>query len=315
MRIVIFRPGTWNGTRYTKEFCRAMAEAYDPTGGIEAPLVVGHRSWSEAPRDEDELAHGWAQRLEVDGSGKVFAVVPNPSPEMVGWIQTNRLRYLSVEMSYDLNERGEPTNPQLIRMCALGRSIPAVPTTRIRAEFDRTGDVLTIHTTDDGTFVLARLSASFDAAEHTNTPQEEDGMDTDTGTGAPTAALDEHARAQLEQLRRRNEELERRERERESAAFVATVGGTGLAPAVRELAAALDAKLGEADRAQYRELLGKLAPPVTLGRETTIKQAQGPEGSLASQVRAYQRTHKIETFEAALDGLRAESPELFGGAA
>lgn len=107
MRIVIFRPGTWNGTRYTKEFCRAMAEAYDPTGGIEAPLVVGHRAWSEAPRDEDELAHGWAQRLEVDGSGKVFAVVPNPSPEMVGWIQTNRLRYLSVEMSYDLNVCGE----------------------------------------------------------------------------------------------------------------------------------------------------------------------------------------------------------------
>ena len=75
----------------------------------------------------------------------------------------------------------------------------------------------------------------------------------------PTAALDEHARAQLESLRRRNEELERRERERESAAFVATVGGTGLAPAVRELAAALDANLGEADRAQYRELLGKPA--------------------------------------------------------
>ena len=109
MRIVIFRPGTWNGTLYTKEFCRAMAEAYDPTGGIEALLVVGHRAWSEAPRDEDELAHGWAQRLEMDGSGKVFAVVPNPSPEMVGWIQTNRLRYLSVEMSYDLNARGEPT--------------------------------------------------------------------------------------------------------------------------------------------------------------------------------------------------------------
>lgn len=171
MRIVIFRPGTWNGTRYTKEFCRAMAEAYDPTGGVEAPLVVGHRAWSEAPRDEDELAHGWAQRLEVDGSGKVFAVVPNPSPEMVGWIQTNRLRYLSVEMSYDLNARGEPANPQLIRMCALGRSIPAVPTTRIRAEFDRAGDVLTIDTTDDGTFVLARLSASFNAAEHMNTPR------------------------------------------------------------------------------------------------------------------------------------------------
>lgn len=305
MRLLIFKPGEWNGRRYSKEFCRALVENYDPQRGVEAPLVVGHRDWSAAARDEDEFAHGWAATLELDNAAQVFAIIPEPSPDIVGWIQTRKLRYVSVELAFDYDQDKSPINPRLIRIAALGRSIPAVPTTRIKASFALAQGGLLVDESDDNTLTaFGRL-----AWEETD---EEDEMGEKNRQPETTSAPSvEELQARLAAAEAKNAELEQADRLRSSEAFMATVGGTGLPPAVRSEAAAFDAGLSDEARGQFRTLLGKMAPVVSLGRKHEADKPAVTAGSLSAQVKAYQREHNIGTFAEAMSALRATRPELF----
>ena len=315
MRILIFKPGTWNGRRYTQEFCRQMVANYDPQRGIEAPVVVGHRDgWGRT--DEYEFAHGWASSLEVDVSGQVFAIIPEPTGELVEWIQTHKLRYVSIEMFFDLSDKDIPINPQLVRIAVLGRSIPAVPVTRIKAEFSAVGGGLFVQEADGVYCAFGVLTVD---GLDTESNGEEEAMGQTQGASADTAteSVEElqaklaASEARADTLEKRNTELEAKNHETEAATFMASVGGTGLPPAVRDQAAAHDVTLNEEQRKSFRAFLGALAPVVTLGKDPVVEQPQRVTGNLSEKIRAYQKKHNLGSFVDAMTALRSKQPELF----
>jgi len=136
MILKIFEAGEYPQGSWPLERVRAMVDAYDPVGNIEAPGVVGHMDNVLAERLENELAYAWVKSLTMNEQGEVFADVPDDqmSPELRSWLANHNLRYISAEIA-EYDKQPAPTPPYLIRIAFLGRSTPAVSTTRIPGLF------------------------------------------------------------------------------------------------------------------------------------------------------------------------------------
>jgi hypothetical protein len=142
--IMIFKAGKYPQGDWPKERVQKMVDAYDPVRNIEAPAVIGHRYYANT--DESQFAHGWVKSLRMDGSGKVFADIPDFSAESKRAMAENKLRYVSAEI-YEFDKVDETQPPYLRAVALLGRDSPQIPTTRLPSLFGlmTSGTVITIN--------------------------------------------------------------------------------------------------------------------------------------------------------------------------
>ncbi|MDR1637827.1 MAG: hypothetical protein LBR93_10885, partial [Treponema sp.] len=109
-----------------------LAEAYDPEKNLAAPVVIGHRFYNNT--DESQYAHGWVKSLRMDGSGKVYADIPEFSADVKKAIAENKLRYVSAEI-YEYDKVNAEDSPYLRGVALLGRDSPQIPAAKLPALF------------------------------------------------------------------------------------------------------------------------------------------------------------------------------------
>jgi hypothetical protein len=127
----------------------------------------------------------------------------------------------------------------------------------------------------------------------------------------------EAAKAQLAAFQKENETLRNAGKKAESEAFFGKLRDEGkLPPALFEQAAALDIRLNETDRKDFRALFGALETKVDLSGKHTADKKTAPasgasEADVAAKIRAYQAEHKLSSYTEAAKALYAEKPGLF----
>jgi hypothetical protein len=327
--LFVFKAGKYPQGDWPVERIQKMVDAYDPVNGIEAPAVIGHRSF--AMRDADQFAHGWVESVRMDKDGKVYATVNNFSLEARHAIAEGKLRYISVEL-YEFDKVNKDEPPYLRAVALLGRDTPAVTGTKIPAMFSLksflSGGV--VNTADEENHVSTftrKMNAediqtlSFEGREKT---QEESGMAKTAEelqaelekSNARIAELEKSA-GELAAFKKENEELKNAGKKQEAEAYFGKLRDEGkLPPAVFEKAASLDARLGEEERKEFRALFSALETKVDLSgkHKADKKNAPAPAAGsteLTAKIRAYQKEKKLASFAEAADALFAEKPELF----
>ena len=134
LELFVFKAGKYPQGERPKERVQKMVDAYDPDRNYEAPVVIGHKWYSQS--DADQYAHGWVKSLRMDGAGKVFAAVEGFSADVKKAMAEKKLRYVSVEIrEYDKSGDGQP--PYLKAIALLGRDTPAVQGTKLPALFEK----------------------------------------------------------------------------------------------------------------------------------------------------------------------------------
>ncbi len=316
--IMIFKTGKYPQGDWPKERVQRMVDAYDPDKGIEAAVVIGHRFYADT--DEAQFAHGWVKSLRMDGSGKVYADIPEFSSDAKKAMAEKKLRYVSSEIfEFDKLDPDQP--PYLRAVALLGRDTPAISTTRLPSLFGLLGDGA-MSTVDEKQHIAAftrKVSAeemstlsSEGRQEETQNLQEED-MGEVEKLQAELAKNNE----QLAAFRRENEELKSAGKKNDATAFFGKLRDEGkLAPALFDRAVALDAKLGDEDRKELRALFGELSTTVDLtgAHAADKKRAGSPQAGsapLTAKIKAFQAEKKLATFADAAAALYAEKPELF----
>lgn len=116
--VEIFRPGTWNGTKYDSKAIDDMVAAFDKVG-YRAPVSIGHNA------AEDDLAHGFVERLYRKGDVLMADLAGVPA-ETIQAIRDGRILSVSAEIYIGL-KRGGRTFPYAIRaLSLLGAHPPGV---------------------------------------------------------------------------------------------------------------------------------------------------------------------------------------------
>jgi hypothetical protein len=256
----------------------------------------------------------------MDGSGKVYADIPEFSSDAKKAMAEKKLRYVSSEIfEFDKLDPDQP--PYLRAVALLGRDTPAISTARLPSLFGLLGDGA-MSTVDEKQHIAAftrkvsaeemsTLSSEGRQEEKTN-PQEED-MGEVEKLQAELAKNNE----QLAAFRRENEELKSAGKKNDATAFFGKLRDEGkLAPALADRAVALDAKLGDEDRKELRALFGELSTTVDLtgAHAADKKKAGSPQAGsapLTAKIKAFQAEKKLATFADAAAALYAEKPELF----
>jgi hypothetical protein len=311
---MIFRAGKYPQGDWPKERVQKMVDAYDPDKNIEAPVVIGHRNYSD--NDERQFAHGWVAALRMDGAGKVYADVRHLSAKVLHAIAEKNLRYVSAEI-YEFDRGNAEQAPYLRAISLLGRDTPAVQGTKLPNLFGfGAGTVTTLNEEEHIAAFTRKMSAadtlSFGQQETTNQGGR---MDEPEKLKAALEAKEK----ELAGFRKEFDELKSAGRKREAEAYFGELRDAGkLTPALFEKAVALDARLGDEDRKELRALFGELETKVDLsGAHTADKgKATAPvpgDAGLAAKIRAFQTEKKIASFSDAADALFAEKPELFVG--
>jgi len=325
--LFVFRAGKYPQGDWPEERVKKMVDAYDPINGIEAPAVIGHRPL--ALSDADQYAHGWVESVRMDKDGKVYATIPEFSAEARKAVKEKKLRYISVEI-YENDKVNKDEPPYLGAIALLGRNNPAVPGTRIPAMFTSlfSGGVANTVDEENHTSAFTRKVNAEDiqalSFEGQKTKGEEPGMGKTAEelqaelekSNARIAELERGA-GELAAFRKENEELKNAGKKQDAEAFYGKLRDEGkLPPAQFERAAALDARLGEGERKEMRAMFAAMETKVDLsGKHRAEKTnapapaASGPE--LAAKIRAFQKEHKLASFDEAAIALHAEKPELF----
>jgi hypothetical protein len=284
-------------------------------------VVIGHRWYTNT--DEGQYAHGWVESLRMDGTGKVFANVPEFSAQTKQAMAEKKLRYVSAEI-YEFDKTDATKPPYLRAIALLGRDAPQIPTTRLPSLFGLlpAGTVTTIDEQEhiaaftrrvnaDDTLLFKQDKPDADAPRPEN--QEVSSMEDAEKLKEDLAAKE----AELAAFRKENEDLKNAGRKQESETFFAKLRDEGkLSPALFEQAAALDARLGETDRKDFRTLFAGLGETVDLSgtHRADKKNAPAPAASgtdLSAKIRAFQKEKNFSSFKEAADALYAEKPELF----
>jgi phage I-like protein len=315
--LMIFRAGKYPQGDWPKERIQKMVDAYDPEKNAEAPVVIGHQRWSDAI--EAQYAHGWVKSLRMDGSGKVYAEIPEFSAEVKHAIAEKKLRYMSAEIfEYDKRDAADP--PYLRAVALLGRDTPAIPSARIPSMFSAHGEM--VSTVDEKELIAAfTRKVSADEIKSLTFEQAASTQEVDMDELEKLKAEFSAQQQQLSALKSENSALRNAEQKKESEAFFSKLRNEGkLTPAVFERAAALDAKLSDNDRQELRAMFSELETKVDLSGEHCASKGKAPSAgstTLSARIRAFQKEKGIATFEKAASALHATSPELFneGGAA
>jgi hypothetical protein len=320
--LMIFKAGKYPQGEWPKERVQKMVDSYDPEKSYEAPVVIGHRGYGVDNDYQD--AHGWVKSLRMDGTGKVYAEVPEFSADVKKKIAEKKLRYMSVEI-YEWDKADEKEPPYLRAIALLGRDTPAVAGTKLTLFSLKQGGV--VNTVNEEEHIAAfthKVSAdemkTFAGSPAGDIPTQEVNMDELEKLKAEFAAEKE----KLAALQKENAALRNAEKKSEAEAFFAKLRDEGkLAPAVFDKAVALDAKLGEDERKNFRAMFGELGTQVDLSGKHTVTKKDAPEpaamsAGVTAKISAFQKEHKLASFADAAEALYAAKPELFadeGGAA
>lgn len=114
----IFRVGTWNGDKYSRDDLDDIVTAF-PDQGFRVPIKLGHKEESGAP------AYGWVENLRRVGDRLVADLVDLPK-KVFDAVKAKRFDAVSAEIFWNL-KRGEKTFRRALKAVALlGAEIPAV---------------------------------------------------------------------------------------------------------------------------------------------------------------------------------------------
>jgi hypothetical protein len=319
--ILIFKAGKYPQGDWPKERLQKMVDAYDPEKGGDAPLVIGHRWYTNS--DEGEYAHGWIKSLRMDGAGKVFAEVDDFSAQVKQAMAEKKLRYVSAEI-YE-HDKTDPTQPPYLRAVALlGRAGPQIPGLRLPSLFSQfaEGTITPLDEKDNVAAFTRRVNAD-DTQVFKDIPdagisrpgnhEEVSTMDDTEKLKAELAAKE----AELATFKKEVEDLKSARRKQDSLTYFGKLRDEGkLPPAQFEQAAALDARLGEENREAFRALFSNLGQELDLSGKHLAdkKRAAAPAASeedLSAQIRAFQKEKGFASFSDAAEALHAEKPDLF----
>ncbi|MDR0708927.1 MAG: hypothetical protein LBF77_02540 [Spirochaetaceae bacterium] len=318
--LMIFKAGKYPQGDWPKERVQKMVDAYDPVKSWEAPAVIGHRYYANS--DEAQFAHGWVASLRMDGSGKVFADIPEFSAEAKKAMAENKLRYMSAEI-YEFDKVDETQPPYLRAVALLGRDNPQIPTARLPSLFGffHEGTVTTIDEKEHIAAFTRKVNAedvqTLSGQGETKTQEDSDmGKTAEELQAAELQAKLEKAEADLAAFRKENTDLKNAGKKQDAEAYFGKLRDEGkLPPALFDKAVGLDIRLAEADQKEFRTLFSELETKVDLsgthaaGKKNAPAAASGAD--IAAKVRAYQAEHKLETYAEAAKALYAEKPELF----
>ena len=321
--LMIFKAGNYPQGDWPKERVQRLVDAYDPARNAEAPVVIGHKFYSQT--DEDQYAHGWVTALRMDGAGKVWATVDEFSADVKKAMAEKKLRYISAEF-WEYDKRDEKESPYLKAIALLGRDTPAVSGAKLPALFDRSAGVMS--TVDEKEFIAAFTrkvdaedKAAFgksEAGAEKNQLQKEAPMDEEKvkGLEAELAAIKERAAA----FQKENAELREGNLKTEARAFFGKLRDEGkLPPAQFERVVTLDTKLGEAERKEFRALFSEMEVVVDLSGEHAAPKgradpAPGGDAALAAKIRAFQKEKNFASFAEAAEAFYTANPAAFEGA-
>ena len=316
--LMIFKAGNYPQGNWPKERVQKLVDAYDPEKNVEAPVVIGHKYYSQT--DADQYAHGWVTALRMDGAGKVWAAIDEFSGDVKKAMAEKKLRYISAEF-WEYDKGDEKESPYLKAVALLGRDTPAVSGAKLPALFDRSGGVMStidekecvaaftrkVGAEDKAAFAAA--SAKTGGAE--NQGHEEVNMDELEKLKAQLAAANE----KLAAFQRENESLRDGERKADAQAFFSKLRDEGkLPPALAEKAAALDAKLGAEERKELRSVFSELGARVDLSGTHSApkdKAPKGADGSVTGKIRAFQKEKNFSSFAEAAEAYYAANPAAF----
>ena len=317
--LMIFKAGKYPQGDWPKERVQRLVDSYNPEKLYEAPIVIGHRSFG-ITTDDYQDAHGWVKSMRMDKSGWVFAEVPSFSADVIKKVAEGKLKYMSVEIfENDMVDKNEP--PYLKAIALLGRDTPAVVGAKIPAlfslsfggfvEYANQDEHVSIFTQkmDAGTIKLF----SANEAEKTTQSQEENMGEQNETTVAEMAAKD----ARIAALEKENASLKQDGVKREAEAYFSRLRDEGkITPAYFEKAVALDAKMTEADRKEFRALFANSEPIVDLsGTHTATKGKSSTDFAcstdVTTKVRAFQKEKGFASFTEAAEALYSANPEMF----
>jgi hypothetical protein len=326
--IMIFKAGNYPQGEWPKERVKKLVDAYDPEKGGDAPVVIGHRWYTNT--DEGEYAHGWVKSLRMDGAGKVFADVPEFSAQVKQAMAEKKLRYVSAEI-YE-HDKADASNPPYLRAVALlGRAGPQIPGLRLPSLFSLPpeGTVGTLNEEEHIAAFTRKVNAG-DALLFKQEPgaaeprpenhQEVSTMDEAEKLKAELAAKD----AEIAAFKKENEDLKNAGKKQDSLVFFGKLRDEGkIPPPLAAAAAELDSRLGEEERKDYRALFSRLDQKVDLSgthradKKNAPASPAGTEDVLSAKIRAYQKEKGFSSFAEAAEALYAEKSELFekGGGA
>jgi hypothetical protein len=321
--IMIFKAGHYPQGDWPKERVQKMVDAYDPEKSGDAPLVIGHRWYTNT--DEGEYAHGWVQSLRMDGAGKVFADVTDFSAQVKQAMAEKKLRYVSAEI-YE-QDKADPAQPPYLRAVALlGRAGPQIPGLRLPSIFSHfsEGTITTLDEKENIAAFTRKMSsddaAIFKAGSGTDKPHPENNEEATMGDVEELRAELAAKEAEIAAFKKKVEDLKNLGEKQESLTYFAKLRDEGkLPPALFEQAAALDAKLGEEDQKEFRALFSKLEQKVDpSGTHWADKNAAttpaASNSDLSAKIRGYQKEKGFASFSDAASALYAEKPELFNEA-
>jgi hypothetical protein len=292
-------------------------DAYDPENNLEAPAVIGHRAF--AMRDADQFAHGWVEGLRMDKDGRVFATISDFSLEARHAIAEKKLRYISVEI-FEFDKANKDDPPYLKAVALLGRDTPAVSGTKIPAMFSSLFSGGVVNTADEENHIstFTRKVNAEDikllSADGQENQQEDFSM---SKTVEELEKELEKSRTDAAAFQKELADLKNSGRKTDAESFFSKLRDEGkLPPAIFEKAAALDARLGEEDRKDFRSLFSALEKKVDLSGKHTADKKNAPAPSagnagLTAKIRAFQKEKKLASFEEAAIAMHGEKPELF----
>jgi hypothetical protein len=325
--LLIFKAGKYPQGDWPKERVQKLVDAYDPVKSFEAPVVIGHKYYSQT--DADQFAHGWVSGLRMDGAGKVYAVIDEFSADAKKAIAEKKLRYISVEiLEFDRGDEG--ASPYLRAISLLGRDTPAVQGAKLPTLVSKNGyavsedkeNGITAFTHKLGADDIAAFSIGEDGAGKKQNHHEEDYMNEELeklkAQFAQQNAELKLAQERIAAFQKENGDLKNAGRKQEAEAFYSKLRDEGkLPPALFEKTAALDARLDEEARKEFRAVFSELQSTVDFsGKHAAAKDkavATAGSASLTSKIRAFQAEKNFASFDEAAKAYYAANPRAFEG--
>ncbi|MDR2807763.1 MAG: hypothetical protein LBB43_02015 [Spirochaetaceae bacterium] len=308
---MVFKAGKYPQGEWSKERTQKLVDTYNPEKDIEAPVVIGHHNWSDT--NEMQYAHGWVKGLRMDGSGKVYADIPEFSADAKKAIAENKLRYVSAEIIE--RDRINPDDPPYLRAIALlGRDSPAIKGTKLPTLFSMmTGGNLQVDETEGVATFTRKAGVEEFAVFGKQTKGEEEG---NMGRIEELEAEVKKKDAQLAVFQKEQEELKSKGKKQEAEGYFGKLRDEGkLPPALFERAVALDIRLGEEERKELRTLVGEFETKVDLsGAHIADKKKKGVfpgSDTLTAKIKVYQKEKGFTSFEDAANALYTVQPSLF----
>jgi hypothetical protein len=316
--LFVFSAGKYPQGDWPVERVKKLVDAYDPVNNLEAPAVIGHRTF--ALRDADQFAHGWVASVRMDKDGKVYAVINDFSHDARLAIAEKKLRYVSVEI-FTNDEINKDDPPYLRAVALLGRDAPAVLGTKIPAMFSSLFSGGVVNTVDKENHVSTfarKLNAEDIQTLSANEGQKNQQEDFAMGKTAEELEKElEKSRAETAAFQKELSDMKNAGRKTDAEAFFGKIRDEGkLPPAIFDRVVALDTRLGEEDRKEIRSLFSALGAIVDLSGKHVADKKNAPDTSVAgtdisAKVKAFQKEKKLPSFAEAASALFAEKPELF----